>query len=202
MRKRQLILACVLILLCILLLVACNNNDKKRIESESIIGEWKGKAGKIAFLEDGEYISMYFQRYSGSYTLKGNKITRTPPVKYGMQTVYTYSIVGDTLTFENSRGEIFNYTKIKSNSLLGVWRREDEPGLSGLTIAFLEDGTYMEKCFIRVTGSYSIKGNEIGFSSSIRYAKANVYTYSIEGDTLTIKNSSGGATNYTRIGGF
>ncbi|MCL1918821.1 MAG: DUF5640 domain-containing protein [Peptococcaceae bacterium] len=117
MRKRQLILACVLIPLCSLIPAACNSNDKEQADAKSLIGEWRREIEPglsnltITFSEDGTYEHTYLTSITGSYKTQGNKITLKLP--RDKKRVYTYSIEGDILILKDSNGATGSFTKIQ-----------------------------------------------------------------------------------------
>lgn len=116
MKKRQLILACVLSLFCIAVPVACNNHDESI--DDSLVGKWGGDYGpRYVFFENGTYEGYSGIKIVGNYTTRNNEIILQLPVKYRTDYndyfSYTYSITGDTLTLTTEDGETFSYIRLE-----------------------------------------------------------------------------------------
>ena len=85
--------------------------------------------------------------------------------------------------------------KEKTESIVGSWRYEG----ADYTYTFNEDGT----------GDYNVYGSEVKFTYSIKDNKISILydgntspfetEYSIKGDTLNVKDSSGNDTLYKKV---
>ena len=123
MKKRRLILACVLILFCTSVLIACNSQDESINESiddsidENLIGQWGTEYGPAySFFENGQYERYPDKRVNGRYTIRKDEITLEPPLRFSdlyKEVVYTYSIVEDTLILTTKDGATYSYIRLK-----------------------------------------------------------------------------------------
>ena len=83
-------------------------------------------------------------------------------------------------------------------NLLGQWGGEHGP-----VYHFFREGRYERYSGTAISGKYTTKSNKLTIEPSIKYRDVHgdklVFTYSIEGDTLTLSSKGGGTYSYTRM---
>lgn len=162
----------------------------------------------------------------GVYTLDGDRLTVSTSIYVGtISKSFTASVSGNVLTLVSTDdGSTSTYMRsedtdtdvgadssepqpeAEGNGLIGVW--SDGAGMSGYE--FKEDGT-LSFTYINLEGfgyegfngsypgSYSVNGNEIKISYSIYSATiSNTYTYSVNGNVLTLTADDGNVSTYMK----
>ncbi|MCM1365001.1 MAG: DUF5640 domain-containing protein [Faecalibacterium sp.] len=152
--------------------------------------------------------------YNGIYMTDDDEITIQFMVNDKKVTLeYDYKISGNTLSFEDSHDDVILFVRgagaVSANAgdLIGKW--SDGSGMSGYE--FKQDGT-VNITYVNFTvpvinmpingtyaGTYTIKGNKITINASI-YSKTitNTYTFSVQGNTLTLEAEDGGISTYSK----
>lgn len=187
-------------------------------DGTDLAGSWENsdKSVKYVFNADGTVLfTRSGNEFSGVYIISRDEVS----VQFtsGIDKVtekYEYSVSGNVLTLESRDGN-FTLTRsgttpsvsISEEDLLGTWR--DGAGMSGyefrdagivsityvnITVPVLNipiNGTY--------TGSYVIDGEKITINASIYGATiSNTYTYSINGNVLTMTADDGNVATYMK----
>lgn len=153
--------------------------------------------------------------YSGVYMTNGDKITVQYMVNSQKVTQeFTYAVSGASLSLKDEDGDTTimirngGSSSNSSNSIIGKWT--DSTAMSGYDF---KDGGNVDITYVNFTvpvinmpingtysGSYKIEADKITISASI-YSKSvvNTYTYSVDGNTLTLTNTEDGSiSTYTR----
>ena len=206
--------------------------------ASQLIGVWRDGTGTsgFEFKADGRavltYIDLGFIGFdtvigdlTGVYTLEGDKLTIDTSFYAGTITIgYTASVSDNTLTLvSTNNGAVFTYVRAEDTDtdvggdvnelqpgqtgIVGNWK--DGAGASGFN--FKDNGTvsftYIDLQFIgyddiagSYDGTYTVDGDTVTIKFSIVYGVTITlnYTYEVSGSTLKMTDEKGNSTTYIR----
>ena len=173
--------------------------EPEKEQDSSLIGKWINSSGYLEFDEDGIYLwQVNSKNLAGTFSTSEGKLFMSYK---GIETTYTYVISDDTLRITNSEDEEISFTKSTgivqppANPLVGSWYNS----FVNDTAIFRSDGTYESHIsgMLFAKGTYSINGSTLALNNS---SATFFYTFSISGNTLTLfDNTYWTYASYVRV---
>lgn len=186
-------------------------------DGADIAGSWNNADGSVKYVFNADGTARFTRNdneFSGVYIVNGDEVS----IQFtsGADKVtekFEYRVSGNVLTLDGRDGN-FNLTRSgtvpstgTSEDLLGIW--SDGANMSGYEF---KDAGIVNITYVNITvpvinipingtytGSYAINGDKITINASIYGATiSNTYTYSINGNVLTLTADDGSVATYMK----